>query len=79
MGEMPAGCEQGGIIDTAFVAVDGQAPGVKPPPGPMLKPWTETWTLQACSKRALVTMHFTPSASGTEIQATLATDSTPTP
>jgi hypothetical protein len=71
MGEMPPGCEQGGVVDTAFVGVDGEPAGTKPPAGDVLKPWSELWTLQACSKRTQVTMHFTPDPSGTEIQATL--------
>jgi hypothetical protein len=70
MGEMPAGCDQGGVVDTAFVGVDGEPAGTKPPAGGVLKPWTELWTLQACNRRAQVTMHFTPGPSGTEIQAT---------
>ncbi len=70
MGDMPAGCEQGGVVDTAFVGVDGEPAGTKPPAGGVLKPWSELWTLQACSKRVQVTMHFTPDPSGTEIQAT---------
>jgi hypothetical protein len=73
MGDMPPGCDEGGVVDTQFVGVDGEPPGVKPPPGGVLKPWTETWTLQACSKRAQVTMHFTPDPSGTEIHAALLT------
>jgi hypothetical protein len=73
MGEMPPGCDEGGVVDTAFVGVDGEPAGAKPPSGGILKPWTETWTLQACSKRAQVTMHFTPDPSGTEIQAALLT------
>jgi len=73
MGEMPPGCDEGGVVDTAFVGVDGEPAGAKPPPGGVLKPWTETWTLQACNKRAQVTMHFIPDPSGTEIQAALLT------
>jgi hypothetical protein len=70
MGDLPPGCEQGGVVDTAFVGVDGEPAGTKPPTGDVLKPWSELWTLQACSKRTQVTMHFTPDPSGTEIQAT---------
>jgi hypothetical protein len=72
MGDMPAGCEQGGIVDTAYARMDGEPDGAKPPPGAVMKPWTELWTLQACSKRAVVIMHFTPDGTGTEIQAALA-------
>ena len=73
MGDMPPGCDEGGVVDTAFVGVDGEPAGTKPPAGGVMKPWTETWTLQACSKRAQVTMHFTPDPSGTEIHAALLT------
>ena len=69
MGQMPAGCEQGGVINTRFVGVDGVPPGTKPAPGAPPRPWTEVWTLQACAKRAEVTIHFTPDASGTDIRA----------
>ena len=73
MGDMPPGCDEGGVVDTAFVGVDGEPAGTKPPPGAVQKAWTETWTLQACSKRAKVTMHFVPDPAGTEIQAALLT------
>ena len=69
MGAMPPGCDQGGVIDTEFASLDGQPPGVKPQPGDTPKPWTERWTLQACAKRAIVGMKFTPDATGTAIQA----------
>lgn len=69
MGGMPAGCDEGGVIDTSFVGIDGSAAGIMPVSGGILRPWTELWTLQACSKRALVKMHFKPDSSGTEIQA----------
>ena len=74
MGDMPPGCDQGGVVDTAFDRMDGAPPGAKPPAGAVLKPWTETWTLQACGKRATVTMHFTPDATGTAIRAVAAGD-----
>jgi hypothetical protein len=70
MGDLPPGCDQGGIIDTAFVGMDGQPPGVKPEPGSVARAWTETWTLQACAKRAFILMHFKPDATGTAIEAT---------
>ncbi len=68
MGEMPAGCDQGAITNTRFVGVDGQPPGTRPVAGEAPKPWTEVWSLKACSKAANVTMHFTPDATGTEIR-----------
>ena len=73
MGDMPPGCDEGGVIDTAFMGLDGEPAGTKPAPGSVQKPWTETWTLQACTKRAKISMHFIPDPSGTEIQAALLT------
>ncbi len=72
MGEMPSGCDQGGVLDTRFVGVDGQPAGITPAPGSPPMPWTEMWTLIACSKRADVTMHFTPDPTGTDVRADLA-------
>lgn len=72
MGEMPPGCDQGGVLNTRFVGLDGQPPGIRPVPGASPRPWTEIWTLLACSKQADVTMHFIPDQTGTEIRADLA-------
>ena len=69
LGQMPAGCDQGGVINTRFVGLDGQPPGTRPQPGAPPRPWTEVWTLQACAKRVDVTIHFTPDQTGTEIRA----------
>ena len=69
IGDMPAGCDQGAITNTRFVGLDGQPPGIRPVAGATPKPWTEIWSLKACSKAANVTMHFTPDATGTEIRA----------
>jgi hypothetical protein len=33
-------------------------------------PWDEKWTIRACGKRSLVTMHFVPDATGTTINVT---------
>ena len=33
-------------------------------------PWDEKWTVRACGKRSLVTMHFVPDATGTTINVT---------
>ena len=41
------------------------------PPSGAGVPWTEKWTLRACGKRSLVTMHFVPDATGTTINVTL--------
>lgn len=75
IGTMPAGCDEGAVIDTRFIGVDGQDPGIVPQPGRPPKPWTETWTLQACTRKIAVTMHFRPDTNGTEILAEPATAS----
>ena len=72
MGEMPPGCDQGGVLDTRFVGLDGRPPGTQPTLGGPPMPWTEVWTLIACSKRADITMHFTPDPTGTDVRADLA-------
>ena len=69
MGPLPAGCEQGAVVNTRYVGLDGKPPGTLPVPGSAPQPWTEVWTLQACAKRADVTMHFKPDQTGTEIRA----------
>ena len=69
LGEMPAGCQQGYVVDTQFLGVDGAPPGTRPTPGGGPKPWSENWTLQACTKRAVVGMHFAPDATGTAIRS----------
>jgi hypothetical protein len=33
-------------------------------------PWDEKWTIRACGKRSVVTMHFVPDATGTTIKVT---------
>ncbi len=69
LGGMPPGCQQGFIVDTQFVGVDGAPPGTRPEPGGVPKPWTENWTVQACAKKAVVGMHFAPDATGTAIRS----------
>jgi hypothetical protein len=70
LGPLPSGCKQGAITDTDYIGMDGAPPGVRPAPGAPVQPWSERWTLQACSKRVVVGMHFTPGPDGgTEIQA----------
>jgi hypothetical protein len=36
----------------------------------MKLPWDEKWTIRACGKRSIVTMHFVPDATGTTIKVT---------
>jgi len=40
------------------------------PAGPKL-PWVEKWTIRACDKRSVVTIHFVPDTTGTTINVTL--------
>jgi len=71
LGPLPPGCKQGAVMDTTYVGIDGAPPGIRPAQGGQTQPWSERWTLQACSKQVVVGMHFTPGPDGgTEIQAT---------
>ncbi len=70
LGPLPPGCSQGAVVDTEFLGEDGAPPGLRPAPGAPPRPWSERWTLQACTRRVPVMIHFTPDANGgTEIQA----------
>ena len=57
----PAGCDELVFVDTAFEALK-RAPARGRDPA-----WTEKWTIRACSVEAVVRMHFTPDATGTQI------------
>jgi hypothetical protein len=46
------------VIDTALP--EGEPSGDK-------TPWVEKWTVRACGKKSVVTMHFVPDATGTTI------------
>lgn len=46
------------VIDTALPAGE---------PANDKAPWVEKWTVRACGKKSLVTMHFAPDATGTTI------------
>ncbi len=41
LGQMPAGCDQGSVINTRFLGLDGKPPGTRPAPGSQPGPWTE--------------------------------------
>jgi len=68
---LPKDCKQVLIVDTAFVAQEG-VPAPKTLPGRDPQPWREEWTLKGCDVSAIVTLHFTPDATGTGIHAALA-------
>ena len=69
MGSLPPGCNQGGVVDTRYVGLEGEPPGTRLAEGQAPRPWTEVWTLEACGKRANVMMQFSPDATGTAIHA----------
>jgi hypothetical protein len=50
------------VLDTALP--DGE------PSGPKV-PWVEKWTVRACGRKSVVTMHFVPDATGTTINVSL--------
>ena len=57
-------CTVGYIADTEYLGEEGETlPGAKG------RPWKERWTLQSCTQKAIVPMHFIPDATGTSISA----------
>lgn len=56
-----AGSCQVDVLDTALPRGEPKGPGV---------PWDERWTVRACGKKSVVTMHFVPDAKGTTINVT---------
>ncbi len=70
IGAMPPGCNQGAVVDTRYVGLDGEAPGTRLGDNQPPHAWDEVWTLEACGKRADVMMKFSPDATGTSIRAT---------
>ena len=69
MGGMPPGCNQGAVVDTRYVGLDGQAPGTRLAANQEPQAWDEVWTLEACGRRVAVAMKFSPDATGTAIHA----------
>lgn len=67
---LPKDCTQVLIVDTAFVAQEGQ-PAKATVPGHDPHPWREEWTLKGCDVTAIVTLHFVPDATGTGINAAM--------
>ncbi len=53
----PDNCEKAFVTDTQVVAREGDG-GIPPTDG--RKPWTEEWTLRACSRDIVVPVTFTP-------------------
>jgi hypothetical protein len=66
----PATCGQTYVADTAFAGIEGAA-NASLPPGRRYPPWKEEWTVVACDRRSVVTLHFAPDATGTNITAHL--------
>jgi hypothetical protein len=53
-----AGSCQVDVLETALPHGEPRGPGV---------PWDEKWTVRACGKKSVVTMHFVPNANGMTI------------
>ena len=66
----PASCSQTYIANTAFAGIEGAA-NASLPPERRYPPWKEEWIVAACDKRSIVTLHFAPDATGTNITANL--------
>ena len=66
----PANCRQPYIADTSFAGVEGAA-NASLPPERRSPPWKEEWIVSACEQRSVVTLHFVPDATGTNITASL--------
>jgi hypothetical protein len=64
-GGIPPGCADAYIANTQFAGYDGNAA----PSGAKIAPWTEIWTLNICGAAKRVTLHFTPNATGTRVNA----------
>jgi hypothetical protein len=63
-GGREANCQVGYVADTQFVEQETTTlPGAKGPS------WRELWTLESCTQKMLVPMHFIPDATGTSISA----------
>lgn len=62
-GSAPADCKKYLYLDTAFEAFETNLVSGRG------RPWTEKWTVRACGVDAVVRMHFTPDATGTQITA----------
>jgi hypothetical protein len=58
LGAGAAGSCQIDVLDTSLPNGEPKGPGV---------PWDEKWTVRACGKRSVVTMHFVPDAKGMTI------------
>jgi hypothetical protein len=63
-----ADCARIYVADTAFGGIQGAA-NAGLPPQRRNPPWKEEWTVSACDSRSLVTLHFVPDATGTQITA----------
>jgi hypothetical protein len=59
-------CKAGYMENTEFLRETGE-----PLEGAKGKPWDELWTLASCTKKAKVTLHFTPDKTGTTVFTSL--------
>jgi hypothetical protein len=63
----PKDCKDTKFVDTKFIGY--QATDSTNSVGS--RPWTEEWTVRSCGVTGVVTMHFTPDATGTKISTNL--------
>jgi hypothetical protein len=65
----PKDCKDTKFTNTRFVGFGAVNPQAAP--GRNNRAWTEEWTVQCCNVTGVVTMHFTPDATGTNISSFL--------
>jgi hypothetical protein len=63
----PKDCKDIKYIDTTFIGFDEAVPAS----GSNRRAWKEEWTLRTCGVTGIVTVHFTPNATGTNISVGL--------
>jgi len=69
-GPPPPSCKKAYVGDTKYIAAEGPVDRSLPPQF-RTAPWREEWTMVACETTAVVTLHFAPDASGTNIRVNL--------
>lgn len=62
-------CQSNKVVDTKFIRFEGDAPPTAADIGK--RGWIEEWTVRSCNVTGIVTMNFTPDATGTTITTAL--------
>jgi hypothetical protein len=65
----PRDCKDTKFVNTRFVGFGAENPQAAQ--GRNNRAWTEEWTVRSCGVTGIVTMHFTPDATGTNINSSL--------